>query len=50
MHDLLVDGIKAESWASVGEVTVAGIAYDVYQNSSLGAEFLVQHEVAQNLV
>ncbi|AZD35976.1 T1SS secreted agglutinin RTX [Pseudomonas chlororaphis subsp. aurantiaca] len=50
LHDLLVDGIKAESWASVGEVTVAGIAYDVYQNSSLGAEFLVQHEVAQNLV
>jgi hypothetical protein len=37
------------SWASQGQITVAGVAYDVYQHSALDAELLVQQGVTTNL-
>ncbi|CAI8908089.1 hypothetical protein EMIT0215P_430001 [Pseudomonas serboccidentalis] len=36
-------------WGVLGQVTVAGTVYDVYQHSALGAELLVQNGVEMHL-
>ncbi|WPN65636.1 Ig-like domain-containing protein [Pseudomonas sp. P9_32] len=36
-------------WGALGQVTVAGTVYDVYQHSGLGAELLVQNGVELHL-
>ncbi|MBK5415451.1 Ig-like domain-containing protein, partial [Pseudomonas sp. TH31] len=38
------------SWAEQGQVKVAGVTYNVYSHSSLGAELLVQEGVTTNLL
>jgi hypothetical protein len=48
--DDLVAGATSSDWASAGQVTLAGVVYEVYQHNSLDAELLVQNGVTTHLV
>ncbi|MGU3522788.1 Ig-like domain-containing protein [Enterobacteriaceae bacterium C23F] len=42
LSDLLPNGMQAGEWDNLGEVTAAGVAYDVYRNEGLNADLLIQ--------
>ncbi len=50
LDDLLADGTDPGDWAGMGQVTVEGVTYNVFQHSSLDAQLLVQDGVTTNLV
>ncbi|KLG04700.1 hypothetical protein YA49_20265, partial [Enterobacter cloacae subsp. cloacae] len=45
LSDLLPNGMDVGDWENLGEVISAGISYDVYQHTELGAEILIQQGV-----
>ena len=44
-----LSGTDSGSWAVLGQVSVGGVAYDVYRHSALDAELLVEQGVSTNL-
>ncbi|MFJ2713268.1 Ig-like domain-containing protein, partial [Pseudomonas sp. NPDC087346] len=46
----LISAEDPGSWSNQGQITVGGLAYQVYNHSSLDAELLVQQGVTTNLV
>ncbi|MFJ7313544.1 Ig-like domain-containing protein [Pseudomonas sp. NPDC098747] len=50
LDDLLGDGTDPGDWAGMGQVTVEGVTYNVFQHSNLDAQLLVQDGVTTNLV
>ncbi|WP_260403242.1 Ig-like domain-containing protein, partial [Pseudomonas nitroreducens] len=46
LSDLLPNGMDVGHWELLGDVTAAGIAYDVYQSTEFAVELLVQQGVA----
>ncbi|MES2251287.1 MAG: Ig-like domain-containing protein [Pseudomonadota bacterium] len=49
LSDLLAPGVDQGDWIKKSSVTVQGVAYDVYQFSTLAAELLVQQGVTVKL-
>ncbi|WP_324709988.1 Ig-like domain-containing protein [Pseudomonas citronellolis] len=45
LSDLLPNGMDVGDWENLGQVTAAGIVYEVYQHTGLEAEILVQQGV-----
>ncbi|KLG11719.1 hypothetical protein YA49_06440, partial [Enterobacter cloacae subsp. cloacae] len=45
LSDLLPNGMDVGDWENLGEVVAAGVSYDVYHHSELGAELLIQQGV-----
>ena len=45
LSDLLPNGMDVGDWENLGEVISAGVSYDVYQHTELGAEILIQQGV-----
>ena len=49
LDDLLPNGMNVGDWELLGDVTAAGVVYDVYQHSDFAAEILVQQGVSVQL-
>ena len=45
LSDLLPNGMDIGDWENLGQVTAAGVVYEVYQHTGLEAEILVQQGV-----
>ncbi|MFU5485668.1 hypothetical protein ACM7XN_29700, partial [Pseudomonas aeruginosa] len=45
LNDLLPNGMDVGDWENLGQITAAGIVYEVYQHTALEAEILVQQGV-----
>ncbi|MGU3412583.1 Ig-like domain-containing protein [Enterobacteriaceae bacterium C34A] len=45
LNDLLPNGMDVGHWENLGEVTAAGIKYDLYQHSGMNADILIQQDV-----
>ncbi|MBB4865800.1 C4-type Zn-finger protein [Pseudomonas nitritireducens] len=49
LDDLLPNGMNVGDWELLGDVTAAGVVYDVYHHSDFAAEILVQQGVSVQL-